>query len=670
LGDRDLLGLLIGIVLFMLLILIAAMMFSSKKHNSLNDKVNKRVKSNFFIKSYHFFSKFKLLKRYLLKIRGRIEMLDLSDNWTINKKTMQFIYVSLGLSIVLFGVVLLMQQRLYYTIIGLLTIYIIHNQIIKLLVEKLDDKLLYQFERFLGDIRHHYHEHGMIDEAIYDSIEESDYEVSHHAEKIYEVLTSEDAEEKQAEYNDLVPNKYFKTFLALCYTVLKFGDKIIDGKSMFLTNLNYLKQEINLETLRRRKLNYLFKSLAVIAILPIFFLSAIENWAKGNLPELRVYYEGAYGFVVQIVLFIIVILSFELINKMQSNQEVQVTNYSFQEIVFKNKRLYKTLHGITLNHFSKAMKYEDMLKITGTKMTVEGFYMKRLIYASIGFLLSVIVFINVQHIVKYNILYSSQPLLVQEEVINQEVETDIVAFDRAYILKYYRKGLSYADMEQVLMMDNKVVHKRMIPSMAIRILDKLERYENQYFKWWQLIICICIGGIFYYIPYWMLLFRRSVMYMNMEDEVMQFHTIILMLMNIERISVEDLLQWIGVFAFIFKESIQKCLNNYENGDMRSLEQLKTDEPFMPFVRIVENLQAATDKISISEAFDELKIERGYYQEKRKQDHEMIVSKKGTWGKIIAFIPLTGTLILYLITPFIHLSITQFINYSNQIKVFL
>ncbi len=633
-------------------------------------KVTNRLNRNFFVNSYYFFSKSKLLKKYLMKIRSRIEMLDLSDNWTINKKTMQFTYVSLGISIVLFGIVLFIQQGLYYTIIGLLTIYIIHKQIIKLLVEKLEDKLLYQFEKFLGDIRHHYHEHGMIDEAIYEAIDESPYEVSHHAAKMYEVLTSEDVEEKQAEYNDLVPNKYFKTFLALCYTAQKFGDKIIDGKSMFLTNLNYLKQEINLETLRRKKLNYLFKSLSVIAILPIFFLSAIEKWAKGNLPELRIYYEGAYGFMVQILLFIIVIGCFELINKMQSNHEFEPINHSFQKIIFKNKKLYKMLHRIATSHFSKSMKYEEMIKITGARMTVEGFYMKRIIYSIVGFLLSSMVVINVHHIIKHNILYSSQPLKVQEDVINQAVEKNIVTFDRSYILKYHRKKLSYIQMEQALSADTKVVNKKMIPSIAKRIIEKRDRYENQYFKWWQLIICILIGGMFYYIPYWIMLFRESVMNMNREDEVMQFHTIILMLMNIERVSVEDLLQWIGIFAIIFKESIQKALNDYEFGDMRALEQLKTDEPFTPFVRIVENLQAASDKISISQAFDELKIERDYYQEKRKQDNEIVVSKKGAWGKVIAFTPLTGTLMLYLITPFIHLSITQFVNYSNQIKSFL
>ena len=81
------------------------------------------------------------------------------------------------------------------------------------------------------------------------------------------------------------------------------------------------------------------------------------------------------------------------------------------------------------------------------------------------------------------------------------------------------------------------------------------------------------------------------------------------------------------FADIFKASIAKCINNYEYGDQQALEQLALDEPYLPFVRIVENLQSAADKITIAHAFDELKAEREYYQDKRKYYNEIMVDKK-------------------------------------------
>lgn len=664
-----LLYILTGIVVIAALILIITIRLSQKQIQFNKFKIKNKGNYNFFTNSYSFFYKKPLFRRYLQKIRSRIEILELSDNWTINKKTMKFTYVLLGATCFLLFLVIILGQDLYYIIIGMLTIYIMHNQILKILVDKIDDKLLIQFEKFIGDIRHHYHEHGMIDEAIYDAVEECDYEISRHGDKMYEVLTSEDIDESLSKYYDLVPNKYFKTFLALCYTLQKFGDKIVDGNSMFLSNLNYLKQEINLEILRRKKLSYLFKSLAIIAIIPIFSLSAIESWGKGNLPELCNYYEGSYGFVVKIILFLLVIFCFTLINKLQMNQEQDDNQYGFEEKLLKNKFIAISISNIIQKHYGKSRKQEELLKVTGTKITIEGFYLRRILLAVVGFLIGTIIFVNIHHLNKKNILYTSQVLIMDNNVVNKEVEQSLMDIDREYIIKYYKKAPSYFQIEQELVKDNKI-NKKIIPDTAKRIMSKIKVYKEQYFKWWELTLCIIVGIIFYYIPCLILIFKRSIIYLSMEDEVMQFHTIILMLMNIERISVEDLLEWMSIFAVTFKDSINKCLNNYENGDIQALEQLKADEPFLPFKRIVENLLAASDRISIMQAFDELKIERGYYQEKRKQDNEIIINKKGSWGKIIAFIPFTGTLILYLIIPFIHLSITHFINYSNQIKSFL
>ncbi|MBC7958953.1 MAG: hypothetical protein H7X94_03715 [Vallitaleaceae bacterium] len=653
-----------------ILLLLAVIRISSLGKNKKNIQVKNKTKSSFYVSSYMFFSQFFLTKRYLLRIRSRIELLELSDNWTINKKTMRLAIIAIGLSALLFVMVVMLDQKLYFIIIGVLTIYIVHNQVLKMLIEKMDDKLLIQFERFLGDIRHHYHEHGMIDEAIYDAMEEGEYEISLHANKMYEVLSSEDEETALSGYYDLVPNKFFKTFLALCYTVQKFGDQVIDGKSMFLSNLNYLKQEINLEILRRRKINYLFKSLSLIAITPIFFLSAIENWAKGNLPELKIYYEGAYGFVVQIALFLTVIVCYELINKMQSHQDEWLgMNNQLEQKLLKVRWIARTILHFMDKYYGKAQRYGELLKTTGVKVSIQSFYLKRILLGGLGVCLGLMVCMNVHYMTKHQLLNGANDQLDQSIETNAQTESELIEFDKNYVLQFEGKGATYQDVEDVLQKDPQV-SKKTLSITALRILNKVQAYDEQYFKWWELLICLVIGILFYQTPYMILLFRKTMVQMSMEDEVMQFHTIILMLMHIERMSVEDLLEWMCLFADTFKESIEKCLNNFEHGDLQALEQLKIDEPFIPFARIVENLQAATDLIAISQAFDELKIERSYYQEKRKQDNEMIISKKGTWGKIIAFIPMTGTLIFYLIAPFVHLSIIQFMEYSNQLKTFL
>ena len=138
----------------------------------------------------------------------------------------------------------------------------------------------------------------------------------------------------------------------------------------------------------------------------------------------------------------------------------------------------------------------------------------------------------------------------------------------------------------------------------------------------------------------------------MEDEVMLFQTIILMLMKIERVNVEIILEWLERYANIFKEPITKCVNNYESGAWEALEELKNDVTYPQFIRIVESLQAAVEKIPIRDAFDELDSERGYYQDKRKDSHERLISRKGLIGKAIGFAPMICLFVGYLIVPLV------------------
>ena len=140
--------------------------------------------------------------------------------------------------------------------------------------------------------------------------------------------------------------------------------------------------------------------------------------------------------------------------------------------------------------------------------------------------------------------------------------------------------------------------------------------------------------------------------LELENEVMQFQTIILMLMKIERVNVEMILEWLERYSNIFREPISKCVNNYEAGGWEALEELRTEINFEQMIRIVEGLQSAVEKIPIHEAFDELDNEREYYQEKRKESNERLIKRKGMIGKVIGFTPLVVLFVGYLIIPLV------------------
>ena len=162
-------------------------------------------------------------------------------------------------------------------------------------------------------------------------------------------------------------------------------------------------------------------------------------------------------------------------------------------------------------------------------------------------------------------------------------------------------------------------------------------------------------------------FQVKMRQLEMEDEVMQFQTIILMLMRIERVNVEIILEWLERYSNIFKSQITKCVNNYEAGAWEALEEFKNEISYMPLIRIVESMQAAVEKIPIKDAFDELDSEREYYREKRKESNERLISKKALIGKVIGFAPMVCLFVGYLIIPLVFIGLTSMSTIFSQMS---
>ena len=174
-------------------------------------------------------------------------------------------------------------------------------------------------------------------------------------------------------------------------------------------------------------------------------------------------------------------------------------------------------------------------------------------------------------------------------------------------------------------------------------------------------MAIMFSLIGYAAPVLILKFQVKMRQMEMEDEVMQYQTIIMMLMRLERVDVEMILEWLARYSDIFRDPINKCLNNYESGAWEALEDMKDDVSFQPFIRIIESLQTAVEKVPIIEAFDELDADREYYKDKRKESNERLIKKKGMIGKAIGFSPMVLVFVGYLIVPLVLIGMTSMMS---------
>jgi len=722
-----------------------------------------------------------IIKRYVYKIRRRLELLHDDDEYTIRnevaKIALRSIIIALVASIVL---AYINRENLFMMLVSLVGVVVVIENMTDMMVNKIEDTLLKQQLELFSEVRHAYHETNMVEEALYEASLIEEMEVIVQADKIYDILISAEPELELERYYDIAPNRFLKAFAGISYLTKEFGDRKVNGISLYLKNMNNITQELQLEILKRDKLDYLFKSLTYISLAPILFIIPLKNWALSSFESTRDFYEGPVGYLAQLGLLVLIFVCYSLLKRVKDNTDrTKAENDNenpWQEKVYRIPLIEQFIDQLTPKSTQKEyVKMRNLLKETNSKLKMEWLYVNRVVWCVLGFFASIFIISQVHSITINNILYSTttesavfgqlsdedkrqgdmlsafdryfvrtlaenntilnavrrdskenavqkiaeEMIRINNEPLSEEVATkisqriynklqvrsvqavsakasiqkaildshvemprkDFVAkladmlYERAWSRESWReeeKGIITLDdiKECVIEIYSVPLTTEQIYANAERIYDKLKVYGNEYFKWLEVLIAVIIAYAMYYMPIAILMFQRKMRAMEMEDEVMQFQTIILMLMYIERISVEFIIEWLARYANIFKDPLLKCLNNYESGAIEALEELKEDAPYKPFVRIVESLESAVENVPLTDAFDELESERNFFQEVRKETNERLINKKARLGRVIGFAPMVTLFVGYLIGPLIWSSIVDMGSYFGQMGAML
>ena len=621
-------------------------------------------------KLYTKYIKTPFLKRYLFKIRRRLEIINVDDEYLTRKQTSQILTKALLIIIPLTLIIILIAKSnaLLLSILLIFELFII-DTLVDGMVDKMDNRLLQQQIDFFAEIRHAYHEYNMVEEAIYQVAQDDEnVEMARQAEKIYEILISNDPESELEKYYDVAPNSYLKEFAGISYLTKEFGDRKVDKTSLYLKNLNNISQEMQLEILKRDKLDYVFQSLSVISILPLLALEPIKNWAVSQFSFTSSFYLGKQGMIVQILIVILTFLCYTLTRKLKDNGSTTIdtrpTN-PWQEKLYKLPIIKQLVDCfIPKDGTKERRRLTNLIKDSATKDKIQWIYVSRILLTIVAFAGSLIVFTQL-HRIEIDYIYtqptSTYNIVGEMSDKNLKSAQQLTESDNKFLNKFRGKtATTLEDIEKAMSRseDYATSTDDEIEVAAKRVLEKLRKINSEYLSWFEMLLAMVFALVGYNLPIWLLYFQARMRKMEMEDEVMQFQTIILMLMRIERVNVEMILEWLERYSNIFKEPLAKCINNYESGSWEALEQLKDDVNYKDFIRIVESLQAAVEKIPIADAFDELDSEREYYQAKRKESNERLISKKGMIGKAIGFAPMVCLFVGYLIIPLVLIGLTS------------
>ena len=679
--SNDAIFMLMGVVLGIFAVVVIAFLFIRKRMQSSDvariERLRKGTQEKTFSadvmyqKLYVKYLKLPFLRRYLLKIRRRLEIINIDDEFLTRLQAAKIITKALAIIIPVTLIVILMTKSnlLIMFIILVFELFII-DSLVDGMVDKLDNNLLLQQVDFFAAMRHSYHETNMVGEAIYQTAQDDEHiEISRQAERIYNILNSEDPETELEKYYDIAPNNYLKEFAGISYLTQEFGDRKVDGTSLYLKNLDNITQEMQLEILKRDKLNYTFQSLSIISIIPMVMLEPLKSWALSNFSFTKSFYNGKLGMIVQIIILLVTFVCYILIRKLKDNGAVNIklenNQNPWQAKLYNIKPIKKFVDlFIPKDGTRERRKIKDALKAAASKQKIEWLYINRLTLTVVVFVASIIMFILL-HNVQINYIYTEPTTEydligeLNDRDYNKAMETTRT---HNYFLDMFRGQLdtTQEDIEKAMRRSTyyRDADDETITSNAEQILEKLQTVNSEYLKWFEILIAMVFAIVGYAAPILMLKFQVIIRKMSMEDEVMQFQTIILMLMRLERVDVEMILEWMERYADIFKEPISRCLNDYESGSWEALENMKEEISFQPLIRIVESLQTAVEKVPIKEAFDELDSDREYYQDKRKEANDRLISKKGMIGRAIGFTPLVGIFVGYLVVPLVVIGLTS------------
>ncbi len=621
-------------------------------------------------KLYITFIKIPFIKRYLYKLRRRLEILNIDDEYATRRDSARILFNAILILIpIVFATVMITKNNVLLMSILLIFELFIVDSMIDGMVDKVDNKLLKEQIDFFAEIRHAYHEFNMVEEAIYQVSLDDEKSVSRQGEKIYEILISDDPETELEKYYDIAPNSYLKEFAGISYLTKEFGDrKDKDGSSLFLKNVDNITQEMQIEILKRDKLNYVFQSLSIISILPVLLLEPLKNWCVSNFSFTGEFYNGKLGLFAQVIIVLITVVSYVLTRKLKDNGGVQADisqrEHPWQDKVYNIPVLKKVIDAFIPKKGTKDYrKMQQLLKDSASKAKMEWVYVNRITLAIVTFV-TAIIFTAQLHRIAINYVYTEPTtrttVLGTLSEKDQKKAQELTEQDNFFINKFRGKLNTTEEEIQKAMVKSKYYTEKdeNLATDSKRILKKLNVVNSENMKWFEELIAIAVAVMAYNAPIWLMIFQKKMRQLEMENEVMQFQTIILMLMKIERISVEMILEWLERYSNIFKEPISKCVNNYEAGAWEALEELKQSVSNHDMVRIVESLQSAVEKIPIREAFDELDADKDYHREKRKATNEQFISKKGIIGKVVGFAPMICLFVGYLIIPLVFIGMTS------------
>ncbi|MBN1040248.1 hypothetical protein DVW12_16290 [Clostridium botulinum] len=644
-----------------LIIILAIIVTSNYKYKKKVIQIGNNIFNNL--------SKVALFRNRLHNLRTRIYNNTLAEDWLIRYKVILYIILSwIGGLISAIVVIIFFRNNLYVTFTLLFFCYQIKEMFLDMLIGN-DTKFLQSLYEYGIELQQAF----SLNKDVISAIKEAnnyttDYNLVQRMDQVLKLF--DDPIELDLYLQDC-PNEYLKLLILNCSLVAENGDKSdADGKSVFLENIFYNNQNIETEVFKRKQLEFWLRGLKMLCIIPLLVFSPFETWAHAYMDITDIFYKSTKGFLIKLgITFISIILffiisGFEKSNRTKSKEQKE-DFWEDKLCEFKPIKLF-VLKLTPKQNTAKAYRYRKLINESGDYTTTEHIYVRKIIFAIVGFCMVFAIMISIHQINRNNILNN---LFVSSELQNSIVaiekgQKEIVEIENDYFQYVNEEDIegSYQSIKEDLEEKGIVKGADLI---AKDVITKQVKVLNEGISIIDIIISFI--GIFlgYNTPETILKVRARYRKQEMENEIIIFETIILIYMYHEHGTSQLILETMAKFADIFKPQVENILKEIKKSDFEALEVLLEEIKFKPFLNITKNLIKA-ENIKTKDAFISLADNRRNYLMNRKEDNRQIVYKRVNTARALSMITLELIIMLYIAMPLLYISFVQLDKTQSQI----
>jgi len=672
-------GLIGGILVLLTVLLIAlavvqAKTGGSKEYRRLMALLPKQKKTRSFGKTaerlYPIMREIPVLSLLLRRIRSRLVIVYAGDERMVRQKAAEIALVTVAaVAAALVFAFLLSSSFQTRLAIAAAAVYI-GSVMSDLLIGRAEKKLLYGQSELLLDLRHEYHQTHMVIESFERAAEKSKPLVARHARRIAEVLNAVDPEDELRKYYDVAPNRYMRQLAGISYNTAEYGDGADRGgeRSLFLGSLGKINEEIRMDIIRREKLDNLLAGIMFVAVAPVFMIDPLRRWGESNFPMMADYYDSKWGIYSLLILYGLILGSFiglRMIKGLDGNPQAVKEEGQLLRKLLKREWLRSFIDRLVPGaHLPARYRVERQLRDANSRKSVRELYLHKVLVACGVFLFLIAAHLYMHDYIKDRLLHPRATVL---SGVGKQTEDAAEAEKRRQLreqtmAELIRSELPESRLEgyvrEKLQKTGSVLGGQEGEQLAKEIAADVASYRKAGFTWRDYLLSILLAWLGYFVPNLLLFLRRSMRRWEMQNEVDGFYSIVSMLSGIPRINVYEMLEWLHRYSYIFELQLLRSLMDYESGPWQALERLKEEVRFPSFERIIDRLQVSTELIPIRKAFDDIEQERGFAMEQRKLMYEQMVGRKASMGKLIGFLPLQATFVIYLLMPFGYMAFNQ------------